>query len=349
MKTKQINLIFACLLSSLFFISCNKDDDDSSNNNPNLDYENGFLVLNEGSSAGGSVTFVSEDLQKLQPHVFSTENPEESLGLGLFLQSIFFHEDRAYIISNGSNLITVVNRYTFELLGRVDSGLDVPRYGVVANGKAYVTNQASFQSTTDDFVAVIDLENLQVEETIPATGPMEFILEHNGKLYVQNAAYDIGGEISVINPVTNQVEERLTVINELNSIEIEGNYLYALSASAIKKVDLSTLEVSGVFAFLDDSILPSKLEIEDGKIYFVSGKKVYSTSLQSPEVPTEALLISDSSVIYGFEVENGRIFIADAGDFASDGFIYVYNEDGTFVKEMEVGVAPNGVYFNPTN
>ena len=118
----------------LMTLSCSSDDDSPGQVIPDGDFANGTLILNEGTSAGGSVSFLSQDLQEIDNSIFEDVNAGE--GLGLFLQSIFFDDDKAFIISNGSNIITVVNRYTFELIGTIDSDLSVPRYGTVHNGKA---------------------------------------------------------------------------------------------------------------------------------------------------------------------------------------------------------------------
>src|SRR5690554_4716259 len=97
---KNYNLIFA-LLIGLFLVACSSDDDSPSHpDNPHLAYDYGFFVLNEGSSAGGTVSFVSKDLEEVRHEIFTTENPNEELGLGLFLQSIFFDETRAFVVSN---------------------------------------------------------------------------------------------------------------------------------------------------------------------------------------------------------------------------------------------------------
>ena len=50
--------------------------------------------------------------------------------------------------------------------------------------------------------------------------------------------------------------------------------------------------------------------------------------------------------MYGFEVENDRIFIGDGGDFASNSFVEIYDLNGTLLKNIEAGLAPNGFYFN---
>jgi len=107
-------------ISALVIISCSSDDDNPQPVIPDGDYFNGVLILNEGGSAGGSVSFLGADQQEVVNDIFADANDGE--GPGLFLQSIFFDDEKAYIISNGSNIISVVNRYTFELLGTVDSG-----------------------------------------------------------------------------------------------------------------------------------------------------------------------------------------------------------------------------------
>lgn len=345
---KNYNLIFA-LLIGIFLSACSSDDDTPSNpDNPHLNYDYGFFVLNEGSSAGGTVSFVSTDLEEVSHDLFDLENPNEELGLGLFLQSIFFDDTRAFIVSNGSNLISVVDRYSFELLGRIEQGLSVPRYGVIMDGKAYVTNQGDFMSTADDFVAVIDLQSLEVENNISVPGPIEFIEAHEGKLYIQSAAYNMGNQISILNPTTEDVQT-ISVSEELNSIDIAGNALYALSTSGIEKVNLTDLSVSMLLPF-PSGTFPTKLKIENGKIYYSEGKDVFFFPIENPKLPTTPLLTYESNsefgVMYGFEVEAGRIFIADAGDFASSGSLHIYDSEGVFLKEIEVGIAPNGFYFN---
>ena len=50
--------------------------------------------------------------------------------------------------------------------------------------------------------------------------------------------------------------------------------------------------------------------------------------------------------MYGFAVENDRIYIADGGDFSSDSFVEIYSLNGSLLKNITVGLGPNGFYFN---
>ncbi|MBZ9728909.1 quinoprotein amine dehydrogenase [Salegentibacter sp. JZCK2] len=343
-------LLTMAILSGLFLNSCSSDDDAIDNiEEPQAQgaFTNGFFVLNEGGSGAGSVTFIDNEFQNVEQGIYQQVNGGDDLGQ--FMQSIFFNEELAYIISNGSNLITVVDRYTFELVGKVDSGLQVPRYGVVENGKAYVTNLAAFDSSTDDYVAVIDLETLEVEESIALNAPAEHIIEENGLIYVQNAVFGSGNGISVIDAASYEIVNTIKTKENLNSFQIKNGMLYALSSATLEKIDLVSGEVSEI-AIVSDAGSAANLDLEDGMIYYTIGNSVFVMEENAETAPEETLLSysSDSQwgVMYGFEVKNGRIYIADGGDFASNSFIEVYTANGELLENIEVGVGPNGFYFN---
>lgn len=344
-------------IGSILLSACSDDDDFTGEiDEPLGTYDNGFFVLNEGSQTAGTVTYVSQDLQTSEQAIYQFVN--EGDDLGNYVQSIFFNDDLAYIISNGSNLITVVNRYTFELVGKVDSGLNIPYYGVVYNGKAYVTNLDDFFTGDDDYLAVIDLETLQVEETVIIGNYADTLIEEDGLIYIENSNYSIdNGGITIFNPTTNTVENTIEtyaeseeVTSTLNSIEIEDDFIYALSADRLEKFDLNTLTLESTILLSYEGGSAANLDIEDDQIYFTVGTSVYRMGINAEEAPEEALLTYNSNsaygVMYGFEVEDNRIYIADGGDFGSDSFVEVYDLQGNLLNNITVGVGPNGFYFN---
>lgn len=342
MKTTKLFLLGVFALFMLN--SCSNDDDLPEDLGSQADYTNGTLVLNEGGT--GSVTWISDDLTQVEQEIYAAENAGDDLGQ--YTQSMFFNEQHAYIISNGSNLITVVDRTTFELVGKVESGLEVPMYGVIRNGKAYVTNIGSFDDTTDDYVAVINLETLEVEETIKVNDRAEYITEENGLLYIQNASFGFGNKVTVVDPSTNNIQSVLEVTEGLNSIEVEGNTLYALSSGKLEVIDLSTDQL--IYEIVFESTGAQNLELEGESLYYTIGSSVYTVDVGATE-PAQSPLIeysseSDYGVMYGFEVEEGRIYIGDAGDFASNSFIEIYTTAGDLLERITVGIAPNNFYVN---
>ena len=339
---KLIQFILVALLLS----ACSDDDDNVSVPQvPDGDYKNGKLVVNEGGI--GTVTFISDDRTNIEKSIFQKENPQDDLGE--FVQSMFFHQGLAYIISNGSNLITVVDRFTFEKVGEVSSGLEVPRYGTVMNGKAYVTNQATFGSSTDDYVAVIDLEDLNVENTIPMGNIAEHIIGYDGMLYVMNAAFGEGSGISVID-VAGPTVETLEIGEGLNSIERRGNSIYALTNSNLSEIDLSTATVVNSISVPSAISGAKNLALTDAHFYYTLENDVYRSGINDDTLSDEVFVsyesTSDFGTMYGFDVIDEEIYLTDAGDFVSNGSLRIYDIEGNFIEEIEVELAPNSVYEN---
>lgn len=351
---KISKLLVIALLNIIFFASCS--DDEVTNPAVSGAFENGFFVLNEGTFAKGTVTFVSNDLNTVQQDIYPTVNPGD--GIGGFAQSIFYNGDNAYIISNGSNSITVVNRYTFKLITKIETGLKIPRYGVVVNGKAYITNANTYYSTnnpvgnTDDYLAVINLSTNTLESPIALNATADRITAHNGKLYIIEPYNNTS--ILVVNTVTNTLETPINIGDNANSMEVLNGSLYVArspygASSKIVKVNLS----DNTFTSID---LPStqsdakNLDIYNNKIYYTSGTSVFAMDVDATVAPSSSILTYDSTSIYGkmygFAVNNDKIFIADGGDFAINSNAYVYSLSGTALKTIQAGVGPNGFYFN---
>lgn len=337
---------FLLVLCLGLIISC-EDDDANEPLLPEGDYFNGVIVLNEGGSAGGSISFASADFQEVETSIFASANDGE--GPGLFLQSIFFEGDRAFIISNGSNKISVVNRFTFELLETIDTDLSVPRYGTVLNGKAYVTNLDAFDTDQDDYVAVINLETLEVEDTVTVGATAEHIVNANGNIYIQNAAFGNGNRISVLNPENNTIDDVIEVGEGLNSLLAFNNQVYALDSDGVKVINTTDSSIETQIQRPEGLASANNLRIDSGQLYYTSGTAAYTSSLSNSELSSDPLFDYGSEsafgAFYGFQVNQGVILIGDAGDFSSDGTVFVYSNSGELLSDFNVDIAPNNFYF----
>lgn len=343
---KRISLFVMAGLALLSF-SCS---DDGAGASPSGAYDNGVFVLNEGNAVSGSVTFLSEDLSTVEQGIFAAVNPAQTLGG--YLQSVFFYGDSAYVISNGSNKITVVNRYTFEYIRTIEGGLSVPRYGVADAGKAYVTNLGSFNDTTDDFVAVIDLQSGTVQATWPIGDLADHIEKIGEKLFIANGSFGAGDSVTVLNATTGA---SLGVINTglaPNSMAWYDGKLYVLCGAfatdgvlhTINPVSLQVEETKELTGYSD----PQYLAVDSDGAYFCSGTSFYRLwhDIQ-PSTPEIEAFATDAMTVYGFTVHDGKAYVADARDFASNGIVSVYNlSTGSLVTNVPAGIAPNGFYFN---
>ncbi len=343
MKFSKLLLI---ALSISLFVSCSSDDDDA----PKGAYDNGFFILNEGSSSVGSVSFSSNDFSLFTKDAYKAENGSDLIGG--YLQNIFFDGDKAYIIAGGSNVINVVNRYTFKLIAKIDSGLATPRYGVVKDGKAYVTNANTYSyinpatGDTDDFIAVIDLATNKVESKIELNATANRLVLEDGKLYITEP--NSSSKLLIVNIATKTVET-VEVGYNADCIEEENGTLYILrapytGAGEIVKVKISDKSVSKI-AFPESLAGTGFMDIEDNKIYYTAGTSVYAMGINATTPSTTALVATAASYIYGFSVKDNRIYVADA-KFDGDSKAFIYSLSGTLQKELVTGAGSNGFYFN---
>ena len=332
------------------FVSCSNDDE---NNAVKGEYVNGFFILNEGSAGQGTVSFSSDDFSFFAKDAYTAANGSDLLGK--YAQNIFFDGDKAYIISGGSNVINVVNRYTFKLIAKIDSGLKNPRYGVVKDGKAYVTNANTYSYSnpttgdTDDYIAVIDLATNKFESKINVNATANRIIEKNGKLYITEP-YD-NDKLLVVNIATKSLETSVAIGTSANTMEEKDGVLYILrgpygSRSEIVKVKLSDKTTSKI-TFPEALDGAGYMDVYNDKIYYTVSNSVYSINTNATVASTTPIVkASTVANLYGFAVNNDRIYVADSGDYKADSKAYIYNLTGTLQKELTVGVGPNGFYFN---
>lgn len=348
---------FVALLSVSLIVSCTDNDDDAVVDSG--DYNEGVFVLNEGGSGQGSVSYISNDLNIFTQNIYTTVNGSDLLGK--YVQSIFFDGDNAYIIAGGSNKITVVNKNTFKIIAKIETGLVAPRYGVVKDGKAYVTNANTYADwgdpadaagNTDDYIAIIDLTTNSVESKIELNATANRIVLESGKLYITEPY--TSNKVLVVNPTTKTLEAPINIGTDADSMESKDGILYIMRspygvASEIVKVKVSDNSLSKI-TFPTDLQDAKNLDIEQNKIYYTAGTSVYGMDLTANEASNTAILTYTSSSaygkMYGFAVKNNHIFIADGGDFTANSKAYVYSLSGTLEKEFTVGVGPNGFYFN---
>lgn len=350
-------LFFATIIGSFLFTSCTDDD---SSEAPLGDYDNGVLILNQGGFGNGnaSLSYLSNDLNTFQNNIFALVNP--TVTLGDTSQDVGFFNNLAYVVLNGSNKIEIINRYTLAHVATISTGLSNPRYIEFARGKGYVTNWGNGGSTSDDYIAVLNLTTNTVSTTIPVAEGPERIIEENDKLYVAHAGgYGYGNTISVINTTTDTVQTTITVGDVPNSLEEEDGYLYVIcggkaawtgteTLGKLVKIRLSNNTVTSTIDFPIGQH-PSNLEIEDNRLYYTVDSDIYKTTLSATTLPTAELFSTTEQGVYGvysFAVENNKVYIGDAIDYSSNGKIYVYSLTGDLLTDKTVGVIPAGFYFN---
>ncbi len=352
---KLNKLLLLALLMGLFFASCTTDDDDTPPE-PRGDYENGLLISHEGSFTDGvgTVSFISDDFTTVEHNIFSNVNGRT---LGTVVQSMAFNGDLAYIISNVSNRIDIVNRYTFESVATIDTGLNNPRYIAFANGKGYVTNWGDGSNAMDDYLAILDLDTNTISNTtIPVEeGPEEILAVSNFVYVAHQGGFSQNNKISVINASTDDITETITVGDVPNSLELDnsgnlwvlcgGKPSWTGSETGGKLFKVNTTDNSTTSIDFATTEHPNYLAFENGNLYYYLGGSVHKMSSSSNTLPSNAEITGLS--FYNMTVKNDFLYGVDAKDFASNGELKVYDlSTNTEINTTTLRIIPGEVYFN---
>ena len=354
---KKINFIFKALLvtSILFFTSCNDDDEQL----PRGDYENGILISGEGSGAGaGSVSFISNDYTTTESRIYNKVNGAD---LGTFLQSMTFNGDDAYIIVDNQNTVTVVNRYTFERSGEITTGLQVPRYMAIVGDKGYITNwgAGSFgNNIDDDFVAVADLNTLQVTSTIDVVVGPEQIVYQNGKLFVSHkGAFGSNNKVSVINTTNDVVEKVIDVKDKPDELvfNASGNMVVLAGGNeawtgnetlgSIITINTTTLSIESEVDFAD-GVHPGLMYIDNNTLYYTVGNDVFSMAANANAIPSTKLLTATDGFLYGIAIRNAKLYALNANfTDISEMNVFDINTKET-LETLDAPLGASKIYFN---
>ena len=345
-------LLYSVLALSLLFSCSNDDDGTITLQEPLGDYENGIIVRAEGGPS--SVAYISNDFSTSENDIYFNVNGET---LGVYLQSIGFNGDNAYIIQD-SGTITVVNRYTFELVTTITTGLTLPRYIGFNGSTAYVSDWADPNTSTDDYVAVIDLNSYTVTSTIPVSEGPEQVLANNGKVFVSHkGGYGVNNEISVISTSNstaatisvNDVPDEMVLDSQGNLLVLsEGGQSWQVSGetlASITRINTSDNSVISTVEFASGNH-PSLMSYSNGMAYYILNNEVYALADTATNLPSSSLFSVDAGYAYGLSVKEDNLFLTDAS-FSAQSTLKVYDlPSGTLSESFGVGIGASKIYFN---
>ena len=350
---KKINYFLLAVLSvSLSITSCKKEEV-----KVEYEFDNGIFVVNEGNFGQGnaSLSFADKDVQVVKNDVFFNKNQAQ---LGDVAQSIGFNGDNAYIVVNGSDKITVVNRNTMEYKVTIASGLENPRYFEALNEQtALVSCWGDPMDDTDDYLAIVNTSSQTVTGSIPVNlGPEKMIKNDNYLFIAHKGAWGTNNKVSVYDLTLHQITHIIEVGNRPNSLIIEDDYLWVLcsgepswtgneTAGQLYKISLPDFSISQVFDFATNEH-PNFLTSNDDKLYYYLNGKIYQMDIDDTALPTSEFITYQGNA-YNMEAYDDYLYITDAKDYVQEGELIVYDlSNGQEKSRKTVGIIPGDIGFN---
>jgi len=344
---KTIKIAIFSLFALVLLNSCGEDEPIVE---PKGVYENGFFVLNEGIMTQGnaSITYISNDINNIEQSVFKGVN---GINLGDVAQSMFTHEDKAYIIVNNSDKVEVVNRYTMEKITTIQSAeIKNPRYMVEYDGKGYLSTWGVPENESDDKIIIIDLATDNIIGSIEiGFVPNEMVVVGN-KLYVEiQGWYSVFTEnkIDVVNLDNNTVVKTIEVGAFPNAIVAYANDVYVLSTNRLDVISTSTDAITKTLNFLEFDY-PSHLTNNGNDFYYTIGTNVLKWNNAEENLPTDNEFEIGKN-IYNLTIKDEMLYVNHFEDYATaESKLNIYNlSTKELVHEnIETGLYSNSVIFN---
>lgn len=365
MKVRSLLFSILCMLAlSVSLTSCSDDDDNSLDDDGSkvtLPQTARVYILNEGTggqnNAGIEFYAPNKDAEIISD-IFYKQNTAR---LGDTGQDMIKYQDNIYVSIYGSNYIAKLNaacveqsRMTFTDDKDLAAGI---RYMAAENGYIY----ASFYGGV---IAKINANTLKVEKKITGLGNnLEGVTICNDKLYVANSykivdtKYIYLTDVFVIDLDSFSLKETLTVTQNPNQLVEEEDKVFLISwdyssesyvlqlidpayNNKVSKLGYATnMAASDDILYLVDSRTdysnwPETVTVNTFSSYNIKTGTMNSTSFLK-NAPEE--LNNTSISMMKVNPNNGDIYIATTFYSSSNGNVYRFKKDGTFIEKFDCG------------
>lgn len=340
-------LLYTCISSLFIFIlSCERAEQLQDNDSGYLNSE-GFFIVNEGNYnwGNGSLSYYSYDSAAIYNNIYEQKN---GVPLGDVAQSIALIDNKVFIIVNNSGKIEVANKVSLDHIATID-GLISPRDMCrIDNSKAYVSSLYS------DSICIIDTDDFTILNYLDIEMSSESMIKLENMMFIAN--WSFGNTITVVDLTEGTVLKRLVVADEPQSMVLDksnnlwvlcsGGYMNSSSPELIM-IDTRNLLIDRRIAF-DTGSYPTELCINgSGDKLFYLNNDVYSTDVDDIDLPHSILIDRSDRNFYSmdFDLTKSQLIITDALDYQQNGFLYIFEEDGTELNKVKAGIIPGSIAY----
>jgi len=300
------------------------------------------FVLNSGSQTLSKIDFVSGQVN----NAFSP--------VGLYANRVGVTNDFVYVVNSGDNSVQKIDIETGQTITNIFIESSSNPYDIIfSQNYAYVTGLFTSK------VYKINLDTDIVEDEINVGISPEGMAIYENKLYVANTGYQYPsygqGTVSVVNLDLFEVEktidvgmnpQALTVYDDEIHVVCTGNYYDVLGEVFI--IDSFIDEVS---ASLEIGGCPTNITASPLGIVYLGdgmGAGVYSYDASYLEIlhSPQNLFSSGGSAI---AINEDIIAVTDAGNWASNSIVRIYNLDEELINEYTTAIGAVDIKFFDEN
>jgi len=347
----RIKAYFLFVLVSITVVSCRKDAP------PVLPEQQGsittgkrLLVCDEGgfgyNNAGVSIYDPSSNATIINAYTASNSNQN----LGDVLQSVTKFNDKYYLVVNNSGKIVVCDKNFVRLA--IINGFISPRYmQVVSNNKAYVSNlKLPNNPNQTNNIQVLDMATNTISKSIRIDGWTEQMVQSYGKVYITNQNKKYVYVIDAMNDNLDSIYVGATnacIVKDANEklwVSCNADSTNNISAK-LKRIDpISNTVDTTVFSLQTTRQSISRLCINgDGTTLYYLMNDVYKMSINALTCPGSATISHGSYTFYGLciDPDDETIYVSDAVDYNSNGKLYRYQANATYIGTYTMGITPS--------
>lgn len=346
-KVKSL-LSYAALVSLVLLAACGSDDDNSINISQ-------VLVINEGnfSAANGNITSYNPEDGSITPSYFEGNTT---------IQRARQRGNQLYLVGNAPDQVEIVDLVDERSEAVINQGFLNPIDIAFSNQYAFITNwgdiNLAFGPTPASYIAVMDLFDNEVVDSIMLPARPQEIALNNGRIYI---AYEGGSALGVINPADGPDNFSLGTIEmpagpSALLTDAEGDLWVLCTSGSLVEINTRNNSIIRQLDGLTTGSFNEKaaIDLPGNMIYYLGGTNssftgrttVYSVDLGASELAA-SILVEDGFSLYGVGInpENGQVYVGDNNAFQSTGTGLVYDETGTELDQFGTGIGPNGFIF----
>ena len=301
-----------------------------------------LFTLCEGNFGSANSSLWSSNLNGGSFHT-TIHWDENSNPLGDVGQSLNIYDGRLYIVMNNSHTIEVMNLNegaNYEMT--IDLPNSSPRYITFNNNKGYIS------SWNQNAILVLNLDNMEIIDTVAVDGMPEFMVTFEDYLYISlpnNSDWSTNDKIIKMRLSDHEIVETFSVEPGPTMMTLKDSILYITSSSyddawnqysGTSSINLISGETS-MYSAGQTNNYGSDIFTFQNEIYQVyDGGVVLLNNDLTPNISSK---IGNFASIYSASAHDD-FFIFGTSDYVAPDTVFILNQEGSILDELIVSAIP---------